>query len=159
MPIIELKTYINAPIETVFNLSRSVALHTYSTIKTNEEAVDGVTEGLLKEGDTVTWRAKHFGVYQYLTVAITAYDFPCFFQDSMLKGIFKQMEHQHFFTKVGEAVCMHDIFEYKAPLGILGTVADVLFLKRYMYNFLKERNRIIKQVAENDEASLQFLNK
>lgn len=43
---------------------------------------------------------------------------------------------------------MTDIFDYQSPLGILGKVADVLFLKRYMSKFLSKRNEVIKLYAE-----------
>ena len=55
MPTIELLTDIHAPIETVFDLARSVDLHVDSTSQTNERAVGGTTTGLLFLGDTVTW--------------------------------------------------------------------------------------------------------
>ena len=44
---------------------------------------------------------------------------------------------------------MRDIFDYTSPLGVLGSVADVLFLKRYMWRLLNKRNQLIKTVAEN----------
>ncbi len=37
--------------EVCFDLARNVDIHTKTTAKTNEKAVDGVTEGLLEEGD------------------------------------------------------------------------------------------------------------
>jgi hypothetical protein len=45
---------------------------------------------------------------------------------------------------------MRDVFDYAAPLGPLGWVAERLFLTRYMRRFLEERNRELKAVAESD---------
>ncbi|GLB51076.1 hypothetical protein NBRC110019_01150 [Neptunitalea chrysea] len=157
MPKIVLETNITSDIVTVFNLSRSVALHELSTSKTNEKAVDGVTNGLLGLGDVVTWRARHLGVYQYLTVEISKFKAPYFFEDRMVKGVFKSMNHQHYFYMKENRVCMNDIFEYKAPLGILGKLADVLFLERYMHRFLEKRNKVIKEIAEDPKKVTQFL--
>jgi len=56
----------------VFNLSRSIDLHKISTADTNEEAVAGKTAGCIGMGESVTWKAKHFGVTQLLTSKITA---------------------------------------------------------------------------------------
>ena len=53
MAIIELTTVIDAPIDRVFDLARSVDLHTSSTAKTGERAVAGVTAGLIGAGDQV----------------------------------------------------------------------------------------------------------
>ncbi len=78
MPTIELHTQINAPTQTVFNLSRSIDLHIESTKQTGEQAIAGRTSGLIKLGETVTWRAKHFGIRQDLTSKITEFNYPLF---------------------------------------------------------------------------------
>jgi len=88
MPILHLTTFIHATAPVCFNLSRSVHLHLLSTATTNETVVAGRTTGLFEIGDTVTWRARHFGIYQTLQMEITQMDYPTFFEDKMLKGIF-----------------------------------------------------------------------
>ncbi|MCA9075514.1 MAG: hypothetical protein KDA93_10815 [Planctomycetaceae bacterium] len=52
---------------------------------------------------------------------------------------------------------MIDRFDYTSPLGVLGQLADVMFLKRYMTRLLKERNKLIKSVAESGQAD-EFIN-
>jgi len=151
MPVIKLVTTIKAPIDVVFNLSRSIDLHKISTAHTNEEAIAGVTSGLINMGESVTWRAKHLGITQKLTSKITAYNFPYYFTDEMVAGPFKSFKHEHIFKEVNGATVMTDIFNYKSPLGILGTIADVLFLEHYMTKLLTERNRVVKQFAEDPE--------
>ena len=81
MPLIFLETIINAPIERCFDLSRSIDLHKSSMKSTNEEAIEGKTTGLIELNETVTWRAKHLGVYQHLAVQITKFDRPHSFTD------------------------------------------------------------------------------
>ncbi|WP_240477862.1 SRPBCC family protein [Cyclobacterium amurskyense] len=54
MAVIVLSTKIKAPIERCFDLSRSIELHKLSTAHTNEEAIDGVTTGLIKLDEHVT---------------------------------------------------------------------------------------------------------
>ncbi len=49
---------------------------------------------------------------------------------------------------------MVDMFQYSAPLGPLGRVAELVFLSRYLTRFLRERALIIKKVAESDEWKL-----
>jgi ligand-binding SRPBCC domain-containing protein len=150
MPTIELTTQINASKEIVFDLSISVDLHKISTQQTNEEAIAGVTEGMMKLNDTVTWRAKHFGFYQELTTKITQYDRPNVFTDEMVKGIFKSMKHEHHFISDGNGTIMKDIFCYVSPLGFLGKIADELFLKKYLSQFLEKRNKTIIEYAERE---------
>ncbi len=148
MPVIQLHTRIRAPLQRCFDLARSVDLHLQSTRGTGEQAVAGVTHGLLGPGDQVTWRARHFGVWQELTSCITAFDPPRHFRDSMVRGAFARFDHDHYFAADGEHTDMRDVFDFTSPLGPLGRIADVLVLTRYMRRFLAERNRVLKQVAE-----------
>ncbi|MFT5778299.1 MAG: ligand-binding SRPBCC domain-containing protein [Crocinitomicaceae bacterium] len=151
MTQIKLTTRINAPIERVFDLSRSIDLHKISVRQTNEEAIAGKTSGLIGINETVTWRAKHLGVYQKLTVKITAFDRPKSFRDEMLKGAFKSMSHLHTFQEDGDATCMIDDFEFISPLGFIGRFVDFLFLKKYMTKFLLIRNTELKSIAEGEK--------
>lgn len=148
MERVQLETIINAPIERVFDLSRSIDLHKISTKGTNEEAIAGKVSGLIELNETVTWRAKHFGIYQTLTVMITRFERPTLFEDKMLKGAFSKMQHTHRFEPLENGTKMIDIFEFKSPLGILGRLAKRIFLKKYMTHLLLTRNKELKTTAE-----------
>ena len=63
-------------------------------------------------------------------------------------------DHDHLFASQGSTTLMTDVFDYHAPLGLLGRVAERLFLTRYMAALLSERNKIIKEVAEGDRWSV-----
>lgn len=150
MPVIELTTKVLSPIERTFDLARSVDLHMASTAPTGERAVAGVTTGLMALGDEVTWRAKHFGIWQELASRITAFERPIHFRDSMVHGIFQRFDHDHFFAQHGNITVMRDVFDFQSPMGVLGRLADHLFLIRYLRSFLRTRNDTIKAVAESD---------
>ncbi|WP_237274633.1 SRPBCC family protein [Tenacibaculum ovolyticum] len=151
MPTIVLFTKIKAAQKLVFDLSRSVDLHKISTKKTNEKAISGKTEGVIALNETVTWRAKHLGVYQNFTSKVTGCDSPDYFVDIMLSGAFKSFRHEHYFSYEDNITTLVDVLQYVSPLGILGKLADLLFLKRYMTNFLILRNDTIKEFAETDK--------
>ncbi len=151
MPKIELETIINAPIERVFDLSRSIDLHAESLTHTNEKAIAGVTKGLINLGETVTWEATHFGIRQRLTSKITVCERPQRFSDTMVSGAFKRFDHDHFFAETDGKTVMRDVFDYDSPLGFLGKIADFLFLEKYLKRMLTIRNDLIKRVAENDQ--------
>ena len=151
MALIELTTIINAKPELVFDLSRSIDLHTVSASQTKEKAIAGKTTGLIGLNETVTWRAKHFGIYQTLTTKITSYNRPFSFTDEMVSGAFKSFKHEHLFTELNGATEMTDRFEFKTPLGIIGRFVEKLVLKNYMRRFLQTRNEIVKQVAESGD--------
>jgi len=135
----------------MFDLSRSVELHMASTAHTGERAVAGVTSGLMTLGQEVTWRARHFGIWQHLTSRITAFERPFHFRDSLVRGVFQRFDHDHFFEQRGEITVMRDVFDFQSPLGILGHIADRLFLIEYMRRFLLTRHALIKTVAETEQ--------
>ena len=130
MPLIRLETYIDAPLERCFDLSLSVDLHHHSVAHTHERPVAGVTSGVMKLGDTVTWEAVHFGVKQHLTSKITAYERPYRFTDEMVRGVFREMTHLHEFVLQPTGTLMIDLFAFRAPLGILGWLAETLLITR-----------------------------
>ena len=157
--MIELRefTVIQAPVARCFDLSRSIEVHLLGNTHWGEQATAGTCSGLIGMGEQVTWRARHFGVSQKLTSAITAFDPPGYFQDTMLRGAFRSMQHDHYFRALEDGFTeMRDDFRFSAPLGPLGWIAEQLVLRSYMRNLLVERNAIIKQVAESD-AWTQYL--
>ena len=149
MPIIQLTTHIAAPISTVFDLSRSIDLHIESTSQTSEQAVAGVTSGLIGLNDEVTWEAIHFGIKQRLSTKIVELERPHHFRDSMISGAFRRFDHDHHFEGDDQQTIMTDTFDYTSPCGILGRIADRLFLKQYMTNLLTKRTQVIKSIAES----------
>lgn len=151
MPLIEHQLTIHAPIERVFDLSRSIDLHQVSTSQTGERAIAGKVSGLIELGENVTWRAKHFGIWQNLESTITGFERPVFFSDEMVRGAFASFKHEHFFTQTTKGTQVTDKFDYRSPLGFLGKLADALFLRRYMSDFLLKRNLIIKDYAESEK--------
>jgi len=147
---IELSTFIAAPPERVFDLARSIDLHRLSMERSREEAVAGRTSGLIGPGETVTWRAWHFGVRQRLAVRITGYERPRWFRDELVRGVFATMVHDHHFGPVDGGTEMRDVFRFGAPAGPLGRLIETLLLERYMTRLLEDRNAAIKAAAEGD---------
>lgn len=148
MPIIKNEIRIDAPIEVCFDLARDVEIHTKTVGETNERAIKGVTSGHLKLGDKVTWEAVHFGVKQQLTAKIVEMEEPYIFVDEMVMGVFHSFRHTHKFIEDNGHTIMIDIFEYKSPLGVVGKIADMLFLEAYMTKFISSRCDELKKIAE-----------
>jgi len=148
---IELSTLIEAPITLCFDLARSIDLHTISLDHTNEKAVGCVTTGLIGYNQTVLWQATHFGFQQTLETKITKYTRPFFFANEMAKGVFKTMIHDHFFYDMNGDTMMVDHFYFESPLGLLGELADLIFLKKYLTNLLIKQNAVIKEYAESEK--------
>ena len=147
-------TLIDAPIHRCFDLSRSVEVHLLSNVHSGEQAValGGKTSGLVCLDEEVTWRAKHFGVWHNLTSKTTAMKSPSYFQVTMVSGIFRFMQADHLFESLESGgTKMKDVFSIAAPLPLLGPLAEALFLRHYMLALLRERNAVIKQLAESDD--------
>jgi ligand-binding SRPBCC domain-containing protein len=146
---IRLETLIAAPIGDCFHLSLSVDAHTASMSESGERAIGGVTSGMMKLGDTVTWRARHFGVAFRMTSAITSYGYPGRFVDEQQRGPFRRWWHEHTFVAMADGrTQMIDIVEFRAPLGPLGSLAGHLVLDNYMLHLLRQRNTWLKTTLE-----------
>lgn len=151
MPHFDIITEINAPVERCYDLSLSVDLHVQSTWQTRERVVSGKTNGLLTEGEAITWEAQHLGRRRRLRSRVENSRRPFFFISRMVQGDFRVLVHEHHFTPQGDKTIMHDKFYFEAPYGIFGKLAALLFLKRYLRKFLLRRNATIKAAAESDD--------
>lgn len=158
MPVIELSTFINAPVQRVFDLSRSIDLHKISTKGTNEKAINGTTHGLISLNETVTWQAYHLFKTRIFTSVISKMTRPSYFCDEMTKGDFVSFKHHHYFVKKNsseDAMCegtvMTDIVLFNSPLNIIGVIFNKVYLTRYLKNLLIKRNECIKVYAESAE--------
>jgi ligand-binding SRPBCC domain-containing protein len=104
--------------------------------------------------EQVTWRGRHFGITQHFTSKITAFDRPSHFQDSMLRGAFRSFVHDHHFAEANGGTQMTDVLEFTAPFGVLGRIAESLFLRRYLERLLRSRAETIKEACEGSERSV-----
>ena len=151
MPTIHLTTFIAAPVERVFDLSRSIDVHKKSLAHTNEQAVAGTTSGLIQQNETGTWKAKHLGKVRVLKVKISSMTAPQSFTDELVNGDFKEMKHEHHFKPIKNGTLMIDLFSFESPYGSIGKMANYIFLKRYLRKLLERRNLAIKEYAETDK--------
>ena len=149
MSMIILETFINAPAEDCFDLMRDIRIHTETTTQTNEKAVAGVTNGMIGLGQTVTFEGTHFGVRQRFTVEVVEFDRPRLFVDEMREGAFRSFKHIHEFIGRDGGTLMRDTLIWTSPLGILGRIADKLFIERHMRRLVSGRNAKLKQIAES----------
>jgi ligand-binding SRPBCC domain-containing protein len=151
MVTIHLTTFILAPVDRVFDLSRSIDLHSISTAGTNEKAIDGIMSGLINEKETVTWQARHLLKTRQFTSVISTMERPDHFTDEMLKGDFKSFRHEHHFKAVDNGTIMIDLVNFESPYGSVGRIFNKLYLENYIRKFLIKRNTVIKDYAETQK--------
>jgi ligand-binding SRPBCC domain-containing protein len=148
MTTFHLETTIEAPIERVFDLARDIGLHERSMASTGERAIAGRLSGPIEQGETVTWRARHFGLWWTMTSRITEVHAPTTFADQQEAGPFAWFRHRHTFRAVPNGTVMTDDWEHASPFGPLGRLVDRLVLGRYMRGLLETRNAALKVEAE-----------
>jgi ligand-binding SRPBCC domain-containing protein len=146
--VFRLVTEIAAPPERVFALSLDVGAHERSMAGTDERAVAGTTSGTIGLGESVTWRARHFGVVWRMTSRITALEAPGRFVDEQVRGPFARFRHEHRFEPSAVGTRMVDDVTFRAPLGPLGWLAERLALARYMPRLIAARNATLRAELE-----------
>lgn len=148
---IVLQTRIDAPLERCFDLARSIDFHVQSASSTKEQAVGGVTSGLIAEGQEVEWKAKHFGLWWKMRVRITDFRRPDYFQDRMVKGPFSSFTHDHSFRREADRTLMVDRIRFRSPLPVAGRLIDAMVVASHLRKFVESRNAALKTAAESDQ--------
>lgn len=149
MPTIHLTTFISAPAEIVFDLSRNIDLHKQSMTAYKEEAVAGTRFGLIEQDETVTWKARHIFKQRIMRVKISRMKKSEMFLDEQVEGDFKMMKHEHYFKPCANGTIVIDLFHFESPYGLIGKWFNSLYLTRYMRRLLEQRNQAIKEFAES----------
>ena len=151
MPTIHLTSFIAAPVDRVFDLSRNVGLHKISLDYFGEQAVSGITSGLMNKEDSVTWKGKHLFKIRFFTSKITEMKPFETFTDKMIKGDFKFFEHKHFFKPADNGTIVIDIINYETPYGFIGELVNKFYLNSYLEKLINHRNEVIRKYAETDK--------
>lgn len=126
--------------ERLFDLSLDIDAHLASMSASDERAVGGVTAGPIGLGETVTWRARHFGVWFTMASRITALQRPGRFVDEQIRGPFRSFRHEHLFEEDGDdGTVMTDTISLASP--VLGALAERLVLVPYLRRLIVQRNR------------------
>jgi ligand-binding SRPBCC domain-containing protein len=76
---------------------------------------------------------------------ITQVNHLTYFVDEQREGPYTIWHHQHHFEEIEGGVLMTDIIHYKIPFGVLGNLANRLFIKRQLRSIFEFR---IKKVNE-----------
>ncbi|MBD3943443.1 SRPBCC family protein [Microbacterium sp. NEAU-LLC] len=124
--------------EALFDLSLDIDAHVDSMSQTGERAISGVTTGVIGLGDTVTWRARHFGIWWTMTSQITALDRPSHFTDRQVRGPFKTFVHEHRFEQLATGSRMTDTITLASP--VFGALVERLILVPYLRRLIARRN-------------------
>lgn len=131
-------TRTTASPEALFDLSLDIDAHVASMEQSGERAVAGVTGGSIGLGETVTWRARHFGIRFTMTSKITALERPTRFVDEQVRGPFRSFRHEHRFERIDGITVMTDTITLASP--VFGRLAESVVLVPYLRRLIMVRN-------------------
>jgi ligand-binding SRPBCC domain-containing protein len=97
-------------------------------------------------GALLDYRLKLHGVPVRWQTRIEAWEPPVRFVDSQIKGPYSLWEHTHLFERDGEAAAIiHDRVRYAMPLGPLGALAHLLFVRRDLERIFDYRSEAVSR--------------
>lgn len=130
----------------LFDISLDIDAHVSSMQQSGERAIAGTTSGAIGLGETVTWRARHFGIWFRMTSKITELERPARFVDQQASGPFKTFVHEHRFESVGDGCRMTDTITVGSP--IFGRLAERAVLVPYLRHLIAKRNsRLLSELT------------
>lgn len=150
MPTIHLTTFIAAPIERVFDLSRHLSIYKILMQGRNEIVSSGAASNLVSRGETITIQAKHLGKTRLVTTQVTDLQKPSSFVQEQVKGDLLHFKHEHHFKRVDNGTILIDMVDFAGPRDLIGKLVGKLYLKTYLESFLQKRNTVIQQYAESE---------
>lgn len=68
-----------------------------------------------------------------------------YFVDEQRVGPYNMWHHQHHIKEIPGGVLMEDIIDYQAPFGLLGDVANALFIKKQLDGIFDYRKTALEQ--------------
>ncbi|MCC4907397.1 SRPBCC family protein [Microbacterium sp. cx-59] len=139
-------TVTDVEAELLFDLSLDIDAHMTSMARSGERAIAGTTTGRIGPGETVTWHARHFGVWFTLTSKITSWDKATRFVDEQVRGPFRVFHHEHRFERLPSGrTAMTDTITLASP--VFGVIAERLVLVPYLRRLIAARNQHLLAAA------------
>ncbi|MGC6416412.1 MAG: SRPBCC family protein [Bradymonadia bacterium] len=97
-------------------------------------------------GTLIDYRIKLFGVPMKWRTEIKQWEPGANFVDQQLSGPYRLWHHQHTFEAVDGGTKMVDRVDYALPLGFLGRLAHVLFVKRTLARIFRYRYEAVDSI-------------
>jgi ligand-binding SRPBCC domain-containing protein len=98
-------------------------------------------------GQIIEYKVKPLlGIPLYWMTEITQAVDRKYFIDEQRVGPYSMWHHQHHFQEIPGGVEMTDIVHYRLPLGFLGDIAHVLFVKRQLEHIFSYRTQRVESI-------------
>ncbi len=101
----------------------------------------------MREGLEINYKMRlHFFPVSWAS-RISVWQPPYRFVDEQIRGPFAFWRHTHNFTPVGRgSTLVEDRVDYEIPFGLIGKLANFLFVKRYLERIFSYRNKRIHEI-------------
>ncbi len=98
------------------------------------------------EGMIICYKVSPFaGIKMNWVTEITHISDRKFFVDEQRFGPYAMWHHEHHFEARDGGVLMRDVLHYKVPYGIIGTIADALFVDKKVEQIFRFRKQAIAE--------------
>jgi ligand-binding SRPBCC domain-containing protein len=151
MANIHLTTFIAAPVERVFDLSRHIAIYKNLFQSRKEQFSSGAGGNLLNLNETISILGKIAGKTRLTMLKITGINKPESFTEEQVKGDLIEFKHQHHFKSVQNGTIIIDMIEYGLPKDFIGKIAGKFYLSSYLEELVNKRNELIRSYAETEK--------
>ena len=148
---IHVTTFILAPPDRVFDLSRNTSIYKAVLKDRKESFSSGAGASLIASGETITFNARHLGKTRMMTARLIEMERPKCFAEEQVKGDLKSFRLESHFKEVENGTILINILHFEGPRDFLGSLIAKFYLKSYLEKFLLKRNAVIKQYAESDK--------
>ncbi len=142
------KQYIPSPLEEVWQyFSRPENLNHITPEDMSFEILSDIANVPMYEGMLIQYRVSPFwGIKMRWVTEIKQVQEGRYFIDEQRFGPYTFWHHQHHFEEMNGGVLMTDILHYKIPFGILGTLADILFVNKRIEEIFNYRKKAVERI-------------
>lgn len=151
MPRIHLTTFIAAPVERVFDLSRNLTLYKLIFQNRKEGFTSGAASNLLAKGETVSIVSRLAGKSRLSIIRVMDMQRPLTFTEEQVKGDLDLYRHEHHFKPIENGTIVIDLLEFGSTKDLLGKMFGKFYLKRYLEELLGRRNEMVRAYAESEK--------
>jgi len=100
----------------------------------------------MAHGAQIDYTVRPFGFRLRWTSVISEYDPPRSFVDEQIRGPYKRWHHRHEFLAREGGVLTRDVVDYELYFGILGWVANAVYVRWSLKSIFDYREKMIRQM-------------
>jgi len=146
----EWQQLIPAPFEKVWHFfSRPENLDAITPDDMSFEIVSDIANTAMYEGMLIQYKVSPLlNIKMNWVTEITHIRDKQYFIDEQRFGPYALWHHQHHFKQTDGGILMTDILHYKVPFGIIGTIADAVFVDNKIEEIFNHRVKAVEKIFD-----------